>query len=348
MTEPGDHDEREADAIANSVMSGGKITRKISSGGSGSSGIAVSSQMESQLNHLQGGGQVMPEGLRSMMESGFGRDFSQVRLHTDSEAATMSSNIHAKAFTHGNDIYFNSGQFSPETSEGQRLVAHELAHVAQSGGKVGRKDWGSFSGPSMPGSYIEDIKRMKALEDHLKNTFFQPPDNDWSAHFLINGKYPTNEKGEKKADCDVLSTETIRFLEQSGYDDNDMNKSINAMNNNAIDPSMYQNVKIEGRKYTYIPILIPGFHMMMLIKGKSGHWFLQDGQEVYCIHGFSKDKVIDYVLGEWNHTVLYYNGERIERSSVRNNAYAADFVDVSVESKNFSSPLLGERRQVEL
>lgn len=88
--------------------------------------------------------------------------------------------------------------------------------------------------------------------------------------------------------------------------------------------------------------------MMMLIKGKSGHWFLQDGQEVYCIHGFSKDKVIDYVLGEWNHTVLYYNGERIERSSVRNNAYAADFVDVSVESKNFSSPLLGERRQVEL
>ena len=139
MTEPGDHDEQEADAIANSVMSGRKIARKISSGNSGSSGIAVSSQMESQLNHLQGGGQAMPEGLRSMMENGFGQDFGQVRLHTDSEAASMSSSIHAKAFTHGNDIYFNRGQFAPETAEGQCLVAHELTHVVQGTGKVGRQ-----------------------------------------------------------------------------------------------------------------------------------------------------------------------------------------------------------------
>ena len=136
LTELGDSDEQEADAAANEVMSG-KVCRKISGGGAGG-GMAVSSQMESQLNHLQGGGQTLPAGLRGMMERGFDRDFSQVRLHTDSEAAGLSSSIHAKAFTHGNDIYFNRGQFSPETSEGQRLVAHELAHVAQGGGKVGR------------------------------------------------------------------------------------------------------------------------------------------------------------------------------------------------------------------
>lgn len=144
MTEPGDHDEREADAIADAIMSGGKISRKISSGASGSSGIAVSRQIESQLNHLQGGGQAMPEGLRSMMESGFGQDFSQVRIHTDSEAASMSSSIHAKAFTLGNDIYFNRGQFAPETSVGQHLVAHELTHVVQGTGKVGRSIMGNL------------------------------------------------------------------------------------------------------------------------------------------------------------------------------------------------------------
>ena len=137
MTEPGDHDEQEADAVANAIVSGGKISRKISGGG-GSSGIAVSQQMESQLSQLQGGGRQMPEGLRNMMESGFGQDFSQVRLHTDSEAANMSSSIHAKAFTLDNDIYFNQGQFSPNTAEGQRLVAHELTHVVQGTGKVGR------------------------------------------------------------------------------------------------------------------------------------------------------------------------------------------------------------------
>jgi len=139
MTEPGDHDEQEADAVANTIAAGGKISRKIS-GGSGYSGVTVSNQMESQLNHLQGGGQAMPTGLRSMMESGFGQDFSHVRLHTDSAAASLSSSIHAKAFTHGNDIYFNQGQFSPNTTEGQKLMAHELTHVVQGSGKIGKDD----------------------------------------------------------------------------------------------------------------------------------------------------------------------------------------------------------------
>ena len=192
MTEPGDHDEQEADAVANTIVSRGKIARKILGGG-GSSGIAVSQQMESQLSQLQGGGRQMPEGLRNMMESGFGQDFSQVRLHTDSEAASMSSSIHAKAFTLGNDIYFNRGQFAPETSEGQRLVAHELTHVVQGLSKIGRnsdedendKNTLTFD-ESIPGSsnsrkiiyhfdnFDEDqkllINRQQALYDDCKNS----------------------------------------------------------------------------------------------------------------------------------------------------------------------------------
>lgn len=140
MTSPQDAEELEADAVANEIVSGGKIRRKISQGGSGSSGISVSSQMESQLSRLQGGGQQMPTGLLKMMENGFGRDLSQVRLHTDSNAASMSSSIQAKAFTLGNDIYFNQGQYSPETTEGQKLVAHEVTHVVQESGKLYRKD----------------------------------------------------------------------------------------------------------------------------------------------------------------------------------------------------------------
>lgn len=138
MTTPGDADEREADLMARDIISGGKIRRQVSNGFSGGSGVAIPSQMEGQLSQLQGGGHAMPDGLRSMMESGFGRDFSQVRLHTDTQAADLSSSIHAKAFTHGNDIYFNRGQFSPTSTDGQRLVAHELTHVAQGSGKVGR------------------------------------------------------------------------------------------------------------------------------------------------------------------------------------------------------------------
>ena len=107
----------------------------------------------------------MPTGLRNMMESGFGQDFSHVRLHTDSEAATLSSSIHAKAFTHGNDIYFNQGQFSPNTSEGQKLMAHELTHVVQGTGKVGRWEnpqitYEKVLGNVLKGKYQAVLKRL--------------------------------------------------------------------------------------------------------------------------------------------------------------------------------------------
>ena len=172
MTEPGDADEQEADVAANEVMSG-KVFRKFSGGGAGG-GMAVSSQMESQLNQLQGGGQAMPDGLRGMMERGFDRDFSQVRLHTDGEAAGLSDSIHAKAFTHGNDIYFNQGQYAPETSEGQRLVAHELAHVAQGGGKVGRAPLSSHM--KNYNSFVSDDSWILDEESRtrLRNNYLRP------------------------------------------------------------------------------------------------------------------------------------------------------------------------------
>jgi len=171
MTEPGDHDEQEADAVANTIAAGGKISRKIS-GGSGYSGVTVSNQMESQLNHLQGGGQAMPTGLRSMMESGFGQDFSHVRLHTDSAAASLSSSIHAKAFTHGNDIYFNQGQFSPNTTEGQKLMAHELTHVVQGGGKVAKK---------------EDNKEEDKYKNRIhRNMDYYVKEKEWIKNYVLN------------------------------------------------------------------------------------------------------------------------------------------------------------------
>ncbi|MBR4712271.1 MAG: DUF4157 domain-containing protein [Paludibacteraceae bacterium] len=208
MTEPGDADEREADAAAHDVMSG-KVFRKFSGGGAGG-GMAVSSQMESQLNQLQGGGQAMPDGLRGMMERGFDRDFSQVRLHTDGEAAGLSSSIHAKAFTHGNDIYFNQGQYAPETSEGQRLVAHELAHVAQGGGKVGRED-----DPLQRDlhEYFDDF--IHALTPGLANApssvEFQVNPNNYQSQELENSD--GKKKEMKMIDCDVYAYETIAFME---------------------------------------------------------------------------------------------------------------------------------------
>ena len=150
-TAPGDAYEQEADRMADMVMrkidgvnqsdampSSHCPTPTISCFGGTS--MPISSEMESQLQAMQGGGHAMPEGLRAQMEGSFGHNFSNVRLHTDSAAADMSSSINAKAFTHGNDIYFNQGQFQPNTPAGQHLIAHELTHTVQQGGKVAREE----------------------------------------------------------------------------------------------------------------------------------------------------------------------------------------------------------------
>jgi hypothetical protein len=72
------------------------------------------------------------------MESRFGRSFRGVSVHTEREAATSARLLQAKAYTVGNDVVFSQGHFAPDTSEGKRLLAHELAHVVQQsrGGSV--------------------------------------------------------------------------------------------------------------------------------------------------------------------------------------------------------------------
>ncbi|HEY4328857.1 MAG TPA: DUF4157 domain-containing protein, partial [Phycisphaerae bacterium] len=70
------------------------------------------------------------------MEPRFGHDFSQVRVHTDETAAQSAWEVGAQAFVVGGHMVFGTGKFAPQTHDGQRLIAHELAHVVQQTGGV--------------------------------------------------------------------------------------------------------------------------------------------------------------------------------------------------------------------
>lgn len=74
-----------------------------------------------------GGGQAMPEGVRAKMESAFGADFSQVRIHEGARATALG----ARAYTQGADIHFAPGTYQPHSRDGQELLGHELTHVVQ-------------------------------------------------------------------------------------------------------------------------------------------------------------------------------------------------------------------------
>ena len=87
--------------------------------------------LESDIQSLKGGGQPLSENDRAFFEPHFGRDFSKVRVHADTLGAEAARTVNARAFTVGRDVIFGAGHYAPGTSEGRRLMAHELTHVLQ-------------------------------------------------------------------------------------------------------------------------------------------------------------------------------------------------------------------------
>jgi|GEM_PF-6607186 len=92
---------------------------------------AADHTLESYVGNLYRGGQSLPSEVRNFYEPRFGYDFSNVKVHTDSVAAKSAQSINAVAYTSGNNIVFNIGQYSPATHGGKHLLAHELTHVVQ-------------------------------------------------------------------------------------------------------------------------------------------------------------------------------------------------------------------------
>jgi hypothetical protein len=84
---------------------------------------------------LRSPGQPLNQASRAFMEPRFGYDFSRVRVHTDSRAAKSAEAVNAQAYTVGSNIVFGANPGGAENLSHQRLLAHELAHVVQQGGR---------------------------------------------------------------------------------------------------------------------------------------------------------------------------------------------------------------------
>jgi outer membrane protein OmpA-like peptidoglycan-associated protein len=109
-------------------------------------GNAAVSQFLSKVNS----GKPLDQPIQAEMERAFGTDLSDVRIHDDAIARESAGEIDAEAFTHGDDIYL-AGNVSPETTDGKRLLAHELAHVVQQRRAHGRQP----NAISKPGDRLE-------------------------------------------------------------------------------------------------------------------------------------------------------------------------------------------------
>ncbi len=126
-------------APAHEHISSGQTSRSSSTGTMETGGFAVGGDVESEISRETGRGSGLDGATRGQFEGFFGVDLGGVRLHADSKAAELSRSLGAEAFTVGNDVFFGEGRFTPGSSSGMGLLAHELTHVVQQGGSSMRR-----------------------------------------------------------------------------------------------------------------------------------------------------------------------------------------------------------------
>lgn len=135
---PGDAHEREAHRVAEQVMRApasprqtGRAQELLQTQHTESSDLGQTGVPPVVNETLRAPGQPLDPAARDLMESRFGYDFGAVRVHADERAARSAEAVSARAYTVGRDVVFGPGRYEPSSLEGQRLLAHELAHVVQ-------------------------------------------------------------------------------------------------------------------------------------------------------------------------------------------------------------------------
>jgi hypothetical protein len=138
----------------------GEVYRKENSS-SGNSGVQQNATSKVSDVLSSGSGKAMEGETKSFMESRFGQDFSDVRIHTNHDAAQSAQSINANAYTSGKNIVFDTGRYQPNTDSGKNLLAHELVHVVQQTGTIQRKKGDGTD-------TVNDAKVTKEMHDKLE------------------------------------------------------------------------------------------------------------------------------------------------------------------------------------
>lgn len=197
-----------------------KVHRKESSGAA----THGTHELDSYVGSLASSGQALPESSRQFFEPRFGHDFSNVRLHTDAVAAKSAQSINALAYTTGNNIVFNSGQYSPDSDSGKKLMAHELTHVIQQGNT--EKNIQRKAEPEDTEKQIEELLMANSFEtqwkkfvdytDSMKRSMF----NETPAYFdLQSGGQPADPTYTmNKEQALALTDSLLDHLRQSDVD----------------------------------------------------------------------------------------------------------------------------------
>ncbi|MBT6456379.1 MAG: DUF4157 domain-containing protein [Gammaproteobacteria bacterium] len=155
--QPGDKYEQEADRVADQVMLSPVQKQQQQPCSSCTKQNPIISQLQTKPrsslknNHsvipasvqqvIQSSGKPIDSQTRAFFKPRLAHDFSRVRLHTDAKAAQSATDVNARAYTVGNHISFANGLYNPASSQGKKLLAHELVHVMQQSQNTVQRDY---------------------------------------------------------------------------------------------------------------------------------------------------------------------------------------------------------------
>jgi hypothetical protein len=193
---PGDIYEQEADRVADQVMA--TPGQAVRSAPPQIQRLAESSgrQMEAPESvglALASPGRPLESGLRQEMEEHFGYDFSRVRVHSDAAAGLSARDVNARAYTAGNNIVFASGRFAPSTGEGRRLLAHELAHVAQQSAAEGIHSGPRGGKPILSADLRAVQRKVECSLEHIEKECAGAASSCMTVKDYCEKKYPNKE-----------------------------------------------------------------------------------------------------------------------------------------------------------
>ncbi|NEO44500.1 MAG: DUF4157 domain-containing protein [Moorea sp. SIO4A3] len=188
----------------------------------------VSPNLETKIQSRRGTGQPLPASTRAFMEPRFGHDFSGVKVHTDSIAASAAQELNAQAFTTGQDIFFGSGYYEPHTTTGKTLLAHELTHTIQQQPTLRSASLAEPSAPEQvptaPKPSLPPLSSEEAGDNQPLETKTEPESkidtgkNDLASQEIVEPKVEDTEPSLKSTEEEPKSDLAVELEEPSAME----------------------------------------------------------------------------------------------------------------------------------
>ncbi|MFJ1749602.1 DUF4157 domain-containing protein [Streptomyces sp. NPDC088116] len=169
-------------------------------------------------NIVSGAGQPLDLSVRRDLEEQLGHDFSRVRLHTDRDAGTLTELLGADAVAVGQDIFFREGTFRPGTTDGQRLLAHELLHTVQNPDGLGAlragRDLGAVSLPQQAMEREAESAAQQSVRDEERAPEVEPGQATpgWLRYATVDADRNRLEQLDPATLVDRLANGVVRSL----------------------------------------------------------------------------------------------------------------------------------------